>query len=196
MMNTFTLIYGLASEVPENLQEQILKANTDMLTKRGMTCQRGYTCADILYATDEWDDFPCINAAFDFPIFGLELRKMLAVFDETLLPWPPRHEAQHHDGGQYRDGECVFTPYAIKHPRIKCVVRCRRDIKTVEVSTGIGERKIDEYRTAMIDTLFRVKKVARATKATQQLIQAYRSSNPGFVDRSTKELFEAIGSAL
>jgi hypothetical protein len=196
MMNTFTLTYGLASEVPECLQEQILKANTDMLTKRGMTCQRGHTCADILSATNEWDDFPCINAAFDFPVFGLELRKMSAVFDETLLPWPSRHEAQHHDGGQYRNGECLFIPHGLNYPSIKCVVWCWRDIKTVEVSTEIDESKIDAYRTAMTDTLFRVRRVARATKAAQRLVQAYRSSNAGFVDRSIMELFEAIGSAL
>jgi len=198
-MNTFTLTYALTSElssVPTDMQEQILRANTDRLTEYGWKCQRGRTSGDIITATEEWDNSPTINAAFGYELLGLTLVKMMASFTDTLLPWPPSYETQHHDGEQYRNGECVLFPYASTLDEVKCVIDCLRKEKAVRVSVEVGWPKIDEYRTAMIEAMDRVKKVAKATAAARQLIQAFRSENSGFADRSVKELFEAIGSAL
>jgi hypothetical protein len=119
------------------------------------------------------------------------------VYENALMPLPEKGRSKWDEDSKYRNGESYLC--AVSEKEFDCTLTCLPTPKTVTVDLHIKMNSDkDAYRRAFLDILWRVEKTIKLTRALAQLIQAFRTTpkNNGFINRSIKEIYAAVGNIL
>lgn len=193
----FVPLVGAVSEISHCLTE-----NRRNLLIRGLSVDIRQN-PDRIVATFE-EEFPQTNGACllnayidDRLLDRMRIKSVTITYLDAVMPRVTKGDME---GGQFfLNGEhSVLYRVGTTAKFITPTVTCLPSRKTVFISLEINDGGYDEknnYRKALLDAQFKVERVILATKAAKQLIQAFRSTpqNQGFIDRSIKELYAAIG---
>ena len=143
------------------------------------------------------DSCSSVNLLWGFDASPMVLISASRTYENAHLPLPAKVIEKWDDYSRWRNGECYLR--GVKTDEFECTITCLPTKSTVTVDLDIekdGDK--DAYRRAFLDILWRIEKMIALTRSATQLIKAFRTvpKKDGFVSRSIKELFAAIGDVL
>lgn len=188
---------GTTSEIHHRLIE-----NQRSLSNRGLSAQIERD-PDRIVATLQ-EDFPqsdgsCpFNAYFDDRLLeGMRIQSVTVTYHDAIMARRSKSEMDVDKfflNGSHTDLYMVGSTARCLTPIVTCLSSRRIVSIFLEIKDGSYEEK-NHHRKALLGSMSRVERVIQASKAAKQLIQAFRMSpqNKGFIERSIKELYAAIG---
>ena len=197
-MIQYTFVYIPLTTIPPSEIHSFLCLNEESLKRRGLTVAIKSNPSRIEGTRQEKEESgSChINAYMDDRLLeGMQTSSVHILYDNAKLPRNSKPTINE-DGELFCNGESHRLFYPTAGVFIESTVTCLPSRRTVQISLDVGDKyDKDLYRRAILDVQWKVERTLKRTRAATQLIQAFRTTplNEGFIERSIKELYVAIG---